>query len=547
MPKFLIIQLGRLGDAIQTTPLIETLQRKHTDSETDILVFDGSAPALEGMRSVCIRTLREASLPGRLNEIHAQIESDRTERRETGRDLCEVFRQLALPAYDAIFNCSYSPLGAWISQRATSKIRVGPTITSDGEVLFRHPAHVYLRARTHFRNQNWFNLVDLWRCTAGQPEAPTERARPSVATTKELPFALPPSPRVALNPGSSESHRRWPAEQFAALADRLRERGFHPILVGAPTDSPVCREVQARCAERVANVCGQTSVAQMALLLSQTRLLVSNDTGAVHIASGVGCPVLGLFGASAYFTETAPWSEGNVILQGPLGQNGVSLDTELVMAAALVGLGVADETQLSGALSAGGALGWQTYFLPPDADQMGGLAYRPLHCEGKNVETRFTRILRHVIAGSLCRGPRKSRPNVSGHRRAGLLRPRRSAPSRTLDAVPLLSAVRPFLISLEHMASSAARCAMLSRQPSPAKAHEISTRVQELNAMLEQMKALAEDVPAVKPVVHFLDWQCRMFPPQNPRETFCAHELEYARAARLLSQASQCFETSVRD
>jgi hypothetical protein len=197
---------------------------------------------------------------------------------------------------------------------------LGATITDDGEVLFQHAAQVYLRARGHFRDQNWFNLVDLWRCTADRVAPPEKCARPFVATATDAPFQLPSGPRIALNPGSSESQRRWPVAQFAALAHRLAQDGFRPILVGAPSDAAACAQVQTQCAVSVTNLCGQTSVSQMAFLLSQAQVLVSNDTGAVHIASAVGCPVVGLFGATAYFAETSPWSEGNVILQGPLGR-----------------------------------------------------------------------------------------------------------------------------------------------------------------------------------------------------------------------------------
>jgi ADP-heptose:LPS heptosyltransferase len=235
-------------------------------------------------------------------------------------ELVQAFDELGLPAYDSVLNCSYSPLAAWVSQRTASKARLGATITDDGEVLFQHAAHVYLRARGHFRDQNWFNLVDLWRCTADRVAPPEKCARPFVATATDAPFQLPSGPRIALNPGSSESQRRWPVAQFAALAHRLAQDGFRPILVGAPSDAAACAQVQTQCAVSVTNLCGQTSVSQMAFLLSQAQVLVSNDTGAVHIASAVGCPVVGLFGATAYFAETSPWSEGNVILQGPLGR-----------------------------------------------------------------------------------------------------------------------------------------------------------------------------------------------------------------------------------
>jgi len=538
-PKILVIQLGRLGDAIQTTPLLEAVQRANRRAQVEVLVFDCAMAALDGMPSVGVRVLREGALPGPLSEIHARIESDRIEHRPPPADLLRVFDQLGLPAYDSVLNCSYSPLAAWISQRTASKARLGATITGDGEVLFQHPAHVYLRARGHFRDQNWFNLVDLWRCTADRVTPPEKCARPFVATAKDAPFQLPSGPRIALNPGSSEPQRRWPVAQFAALAGRLAQDGFHPILVGAPSDAAACAQVQAQCVAPVMNLCGHTSVSQMALLLSHARLLVSNDTGAVHIASAVGCPVVGLFGATAYFAETSPWSEGNVILQGPLGRDGVCLDTDLVATAVMHCLGRTGEAQLSRGLSAQNAFGWKTYFLAPDADEMGGLAYRPLHLTGDSAETRFTRILRHLFAGIFCGSSEEHRSTRSGDHSS-----QRRKYSRAAQPVLLLDNVTPFVTSLERMASSAARCRSLAHRPSPSKAAEISARVAELNTLMERMKTDAEDAAAVKPVVHFLDWQCRMMAPDSPVNTFRAHEREYRRAARLVTEAARRLETS---
>ncbi|HWZ56635.1 MAG TPA: glycosyltransferase family 9 protein [Verrucomicrobiae bacterium] len=537
-PRILVIQLGRLGDAIQTTPLLEAVRRANASAQVDILVFDCAVAALDGVESVGVRVLRESSLPGRLSEIHARIESDRIERRPPPIELLQAFDQLGLPAYDSVLNCSYSPLAAWISQRTASKARLGATITGDGEVLFEHPAHVYLRARGHFRDQNWFNLVDLWRCTADRVTPPEKCARPFVATATDAPFQLPSGPRIALNPGSSESQRRWPAAQFAALADRLAHDGFHPILVGAPSDAAACAQVQAQCAAPVMNLCGQTSVSQMALLLSRAQLLVSNDTGAVHIASAVGCPVVGLFGATAYFAETSPWSEGNVILQGPLGRDGVCLDTNLVATAVMYCLGRADDAQLSRGLSAQNALGWKTYSLPPEADEMGGLAYWPFHHANDSAEIRFTQILRHLFAGIFCSNGAEQRSPGGGNHGPNLHKHPRSP-----ERASLLDRVTPFVTSLERMACSAARCHSLAHRPSPSKAAEISARVAELNSLMERMKTDAEDAPAVKPVVHFLDWQCRMMAPDSPANTFRAHEREYRRAARLLTEAARRLET----
>jgi hypothetical protein len=168
---------------------------------------------------------------------------------------------------------------------------------------------------------------------------------------------------------------------------------------------------------------------------------------------------------------------------------------------------------------------------------VGGLSYRPLHCSGESAETRFTRILRHLLAEIFCLdGADSATARDKPHRATG----RRKAASS--ESVELLKNVAPFRSRLEEMAVSAARCATLCGKPTTGGALEISARVQELNSTLEKMKARAEEVPAVKPVVHFLDWQCRMMPPLSPCETFRAHEKEYRMAADLLAEGGRRLE-----
>jgi len=201
-------------------------------------------------------------------------------------------------------------------------------------------------------------------------------------------------------------------------------------------------------------------------------------------------------------------------------------------------LGRADDAQLSRGLSAQNALGWKTYSLPPEADEMGGLAYWPFHHANDSAEIRFTQILRHLFAGIFCSNGAEQRSPGGGNHGPNLHKHPRSP-----ERASLLDRVTPFVTSLERMACSAARCHSLAHRPSPSKAAEISARVAELNSLMERMKTDAEDAPAVKPVVHFLDWQCRMMAPDSPANTFRAHEREYRRAARLLTEAARRLET----
>jgi ADP-heptose:LPS heptosyltransferase len=98
------------------------------------------------------------------------------------------------------------------------------------------------------------------------------------------------TPYVCVHPGASVSERRWPAAAFAALANRLSNRGYAVVLTGGPEE----RELTARVANLMhrpsIDLAGRTSLGQLATLVSQATLLVSNDTGLSHVAAATRTP-----------------------------------------------------------------------------------------------------------------------------------------------------------------------------------------------------------------------------------------------------------------
>ena len=116
-------------------------------------------------------------------------------------------------------------------------------------------------------------------------------------------------PLVVLCPGSTNSRaKRWPAERFAALADRLvEEAGADAVLIGAPEESEVSESVAALMRHKPIVLTGETTLAQTAALLGVADLLVTNDTGPAHVAVAVGCPVVVIFGPTNPLT-TRPYS-----------------------------------------------------------------------------------------------------------------------------------------------------------------------------------------------------------------------------------------------
>ncbi|MDP2398422.1 MAG: lipopolysaccharide heptosyltransferase II [Burkholderiales bacterium] len=110
----------------------------------------------------------------------------------------------------------------------------------------------------------------------------------------------PQQPAVAFCPGAEYGPaKRWPEAHFAALAKTLAARGFAVWLVGSPKDEPVAETIRQQSGDACINLCGRTDIAEAADLLAASRLVVSNDSGLMHVAAAVGRPLIALYGSSS--------------------------------------------------------------------------------------------------------------------------------------------------------------------------------------------------------------------------------------------------------
>lgn len=124
---------------------------------------------------------------------------------------------------------------------------------------------------------------------------------------------------VALCPGSINSRaKRWPAERYAALGDKLMgEFDVEVLLVGSAAEAEVSLEVSSQMRNKPVVLTGQTDLAELVAILSLVDLLVTNDTGPAHIASALGRPTLVIFGPTNPLT-TRPFSPyGEIVRQPP--------------------------------------------------------------------------------------------------------------------------------------------------------------------------------------------------------------------------------------
>jgi heptosyltransferase-2 len=115
---------------------------------------------------------------------------------------------------------------------------------------------------------------------------------------------------IGINPGAAYgSAKRWPPERFAAAAALVARRtGARVTIVGAAAERPLAEAIAERLGAGARVLCGETTLAELVGVLSQLDLLLTNDSGPMHLAAALGTPLVAVFGPTDW-SETAPVSE----------------------------------------------------------------------------------------------------------------------------------------------------------------------------------------------------------------------------------------------
>ncbi|MDD4952596.1 MAG: glycosyltransferase family 9 protein, partial [Desulfovibrionaceae bacterium] len=189
------------------------------------------------------------------------------------------------------------------------------------------PWAAFLQLASADRGASPFNVSDLFCRAAGlEPrDARFSLRRPdsgALARADELLSGRVPSGSAglaALQLGASEDRRRWPISHFAELAQGLWDvERVCPVLLGSGQEAGLAGRFAARFQGPVLDLTGATDLAELAAVLTRCRILVSNDTGTMHLAAGLGVPVAAIFLATAQPWDTGPYQEGALCIEPDL-------------------------------------------------------------------------------------------------------------------------------------------------------------------------------------------------------------------------------------
>ena len=309
----LVVGPNWVGDAVMSTPVLANLRRGLPKAHIDLLVPAYVAPLFADHPYV-----DHVLIDHSRGSWRASLAQVRTQRRTR---------------YDVAFllpNSLRTALWAWLigAQR-----RVG--YATDGRRwLLTHPipaAHIQARRRRRRHlsarlTPEGPHQVDAYLRLVAALEIPVVERLPVLVPSSQaereaeqlwIKHGLEGHERVVgICPGAAYGPaKRWWPERFAALADRLMaEAGVKVVLFGRGNEVPLIEQICNRLPQPTASLAGQDTLASFVALAARCAVLVSNDSGALHIASAVGTPVVALFGPTDP-RRTAPTAPGAFVVR----------------------------------------------------------------------------------------------------------------------------------------------------------------------------------------------------------------------------------------
>ena len=252
MKNILVVKLSAIGDVIHALPVSYAIKETYPDAHLTWVVEPPAYPLLEGNpyidELILFEKAKFRSIGGFLREYPPLRRRLRARRYDVSLDLQGLFKSAA------------------IVYTAGVRERVARAIGCRVDAV-RFPITVSDRDRM---------AAETLLQREGVPEGRTF---------------------VAFAVGANWPNKRWPAEHFAALGDRLYEAHIVPVLVGGGhLDATIAADIMAAARIPPVNLVGRTNLKQLAHLFTRAALVLGGDTGPVHLAAGLGRPTVMLMG-----------------------------------------------------------------------------------------------------------------------------------------------------------------------------------------------------------------------------------------------------------
>ena len=294
--RIAVLRANGIGDLVFALPALRALKDAHPHAEISLLGLPWHADFLEGRPGPIDRVLVVPPYRG----VRSEGIPDASEQRH-------FFTAMRHEGFDAAVQMHgggrYSnPFISRLGAEITAGLRAAGAPPLDRTVPYRlyQPEHMrYLEVAALLGADPTFREPEILLTDGDRLEA-------QAALARRLDLDSAARPLVALNPGAGDRRRRWPVHKFAAVGDRLAEAGATVVITGSASDALLSVGIRQSMKSPCVDLAGRLSLGGLCALYSRCALVVSNDTGPLHLAAAVGAPTVGVFWAGNLITAGLP-------------------------------------------------------------------------------------------------------------------------------------------------------------------------------------------------------------------------------------------------
>ncbi len=304
--NILIIKPSSIGDVIHALPFLKAIRGRYPNAAISWLINRGIDEIIRDNSYLDEIILFERKRWGGFDDIGYKL-----------RGITEFIRELRQKRFDLIIDLQGLFRSGIIAYLSGAGCRIGFANAREFSPIFYNYRVSHPPVEMHAVDRYLLIAKELGADISKRdfkiniPEKEKEYVASLISRIKKRPL-------IAINPSARWETKMWPMKRYAELTDTIGAKlKAQPLLIGSMEDEVRINELSSMTKSKPLNLSGKTSLLQLAALLKKVDLLITNDSGPMHIAAAVGTPVVSIFGPTRP-VRTGPYGNGHVVLQSGL-------------------------------------------------------------------------------------------------------------------------------------------------------------------------------------------------------------------------------------
>ena len=294
--KILVVKPSSLGDIVHSLPFLNSLKTCFPKAEIHWVIAKG----LEGL-------LECHPMVDKLIVINKDMWKELSRTKDTIREVRQLLKDIRSEQYDLAVDLQGLFRSGIITMATRAPVRMGFSEAREGSRLF-YNVRVKGGKDVH-AVERYLKLAGALGCDEKNILFPFSLCRGGMKNLEDITGGL--KEYAVIVPGARWGTKIWPAANFGGIASLLPVQS---IVIGSRSDSLIAEKVVQASGGKAVSLAGKTSLAELIELMRHATLVVSNDSGPLHIAAGFRVPVVAIFGPTSP-VRTGPYGDGNIVIK----------------------------------------------------------------------------------------------------------------------------------------------------------------------------------------------------------------------------------------